>query len=70
MRGLGFINSGALHDRYVLTDSRLLLLGHGLKDFGKKETFVLILNQQFAEDTIKTVKDTFDAHWTAALPLG
>lgn len=66
----GFISSGALHDRYVLADGCLLLLGHGLKDFGKKETFVLILDQQFAEDTIETVKNTFDAHWTAALPLG
>lgn len=66
----GFINNGDLHDRYVLTDSNLLLLGHGLKDFGKKETFVVILDQEYAEDTINTVKNTFDAHWKDALPLG
>ncbi len=66
----GFLNNGALHDRYVLSDTHLVLIGHGLKDFGKKETFVVILDEQFAEDTIKTVKNTFDAHWNTALPLG
>ncbi len=66
-----FLNNGALHDRYLLTESRLLLLGHGLKDFGNKESFVVILDQQFAAGTIiQTVKDSFEAHWTAAVPLG
>jgi len=65
-----YVGSGDLHDRYVLTIDRLLLIGHGLKDFGTKESFVLVLDQQFAEDTIKNVRTTFDLHWTAARPLG
>ena len=61
-------NSGDLHDRYVLAETRLLLLGHGLRDFGNKESFVIILDEEFAP--IKTVKDAFETHWEAAQPLG
>ena len=61
-------NSGEWHDRYVLAETRLLLLGQGLKDFGNKESFVIILDEEFAP--IKTVKDAFENHWEAAQPLG
>lgn len=66
-----YLNSGDLHDRYLLTDSTLILIGHGLKDFGNKESFVVILNQEFAANTIiQTVKDSFETHWATATALG
>jgi len=61
---------GALHDRYVATISKIMIIGHGLKDFGKRESFVVVLDEQHAEDTIKTVMSTFEAHWQAASLLG
>ena len=61
-------NSGDLRDRYVLAETRLLLLGHGLRDFGNKESFVIVLDEEFTP--IKTVKDAFETHWEAAQPLG
>lgn len=61
-------NSGDLHDRYVLANNGLLLLGHGLKDFGHKETFLIMLDEEFAP--LETVKATFEGHWAAARTLG
>ena len=61
-------DSADLHDRYVLADNGLLLLGHGLKDFGNKESFLIMLDEEFAP--LETVKATFEAHWSAATTLG
>jgi hypothetical protein len=61
-------NSADMRDRYVLAETRLLLLGHGLRDFGNKESFVVVLDEEFTP--IKTVKNAFEAHWEAAQPLG
>ncbi len=58
-----------LHDRYVVTADSLLLVGHGLKDVGSKESFVVALNAALAGDLIRMVKASFDTRWTAATPL-
>ncbi len=61
-------SSADLHDRYVLADNGLVLLGHGLKDFGNKESFLIMLDEEFAP--LETVKATFEGHWAAAKTLG
>lgn len=63
-------NSGDLHDRYVLTDKRILILGQGLKDFGKDDSFLIGLDDSVAKDMIKSAKTAFEAHWAAATALG
>jgi hypothetical protein len=58
-----------LHDRYAVTADELILLGHGLKDIGNKESFVVRLERALAGDTIDALRDSFDQKWQAARPL-
>ena len=58
-----------LHDRYVLTKNRILILGHGLKDIGGKESFMIRLDQSLVPDLAKEMRASFDAKWRAGTPL-
>jgi len=58
-----------LHDRYVLSDDKILIIGHGLKDIGGKESFVIVLPRTLARDLLSDIQDSFDQKWTKATPL-
>ena len=58
-----------LHDRYVLTEDSLLLVGHGLKDIGGKESFVIRVEKTFAPDLLESLEQSFDAKWASAAAL-
>lgn len=60
---------GDLHDRYILTQDHLVLLGHGLKDLGGRESFGIRLGKDEAEEVIETVRREFDRRWSAAAPI-
>jgi hypothetical protein len=62
-------SSGTLHDRYILSDDQLILLGHGLKDIGNKDSFAIRIPKTMAEDLLKTVRDNFDAKWSHSLEI-
>ena len=59
-------NPSDLHDRYVLTADLLLILGHGLKDIGGKESFIIRLGRDLAPDLLKEIAAAFDTRWKAA----
>lgn len=58
-----------LHDRYVLTADSLLILGHGLKDIGGKESFMIRIERSFAPDLLRELTQTFDVRWQSASAL-
>lgn len=58
-----------LHDRYVLTKDSLLLVGHGLKDIGGKESFVIQVEKTLAPDLLEDIERSFDEKWASAAPL-
>lgn len=58
-----------LHDRYVLAEDSLLLVGHGLKDIGGKESFVVRIDRNLAPDLLDTLIASFDARWPTAARL-
>jgi hypothetical protein len=62
-------NPGDLHDRYVATADSLLILGHGLKDIGGKESFMIRLERNLVPDLLKDVTQTFDSRWSIAKPV-
>ena len=55
-----------LHDRYIVTKDNLLLLGHGIKDIGNKESFVVCIDRKLAPDLIDEVISSFDNSWGVA----
>lgn len=52
-----------LHDRYVLSGTELIILGHGLKDVGNKESFVVRIPISLAQDMVIAVRVSFDQKW-------
>lgn len=53
---------GHLHDRYIVHNNGMLLLGASLKDVGKKQSFVVAIGN----DVAQSVAISFDRHWQSA----
>jgi len=58
-----------LHDRYVVTTQQILILGHGLKDIGGKESFIIRVGHDLAPDLIEETIAVFDSRWKNASPI-
>jgi hypothetical protein len=62
-------NPKKLHDRYLVTSDSLLLLGHGIKDIGNSESFVIRIDKAWAPGLLADVSAAFDIVWPSATPL-
>jgi hypothetical protein len=58
-----------LHDRYILSKDRLLIIGHGLKDIGGKQSFVISIGRVLAPDMMSQLTKEFNSRWSRASPL-
>lgn len=52
-----------LHDRYILADDSFVIIGHGIKDLGNKESLVLVVDDRFGRDTRKELEKAFWRRW-------
>jgi hypothetical protein len=59
----------SIHDRYLITKDELLLLGHGFKDVGAKESFMISLQGNMAKDLIRELNTSFDNAWNLGQPV-
>lgn len=62
--GIRVAPNGALHDRYLIDDSRLFILGTSLNGFGKKQSMVIQAGTDFRRELLSA----FDRHWNTAAP--
>lgn len=60
---------GELHDRYVVDERGLMILGHGFKDLGKKESFAIFIEKPLMIDNFQTISQAFDGRWQSATPV-
>lgn len=51
-----------LHDRYILSDDKILIIGHGLS-LRNKETFIIELKDKLAKDLRLGLIQVFDRRW-------
>ncbi len=51
-----------LHDRYILSNDKMLIIGHGLS-LRNKETFIIELKDDIAKDLRFGLLQTFDRRW-------
>ncbi len=58
-----------LHDRYILTNEEIVILGHGLKDIGSKESFIIRLTKPICADLMRILRSSFEEKWKRAVPL-
>jgi hypothetical protein len=54
-----------LHDRYIISKDEMWLLGHGLKDIGNKESFIVRVGLDIKE----SIDPVFDRRWNISSPL-
>lgn len=57
-----------LHDRYVLSDNRMLIVGHGLS-LRNKETFIIELGDEIAKDLRLGLLETFNRRWNRSTEI-
>lgn len=57
------------HDRFVLTDDEMIIVGHGLKDIGGRDSFVIRLPRDLVQDSATRTEQAFDALWNASAPV-
>jgi hypothetical protein len=56
-------SAAPLHDRYIIDDVGMLILGASLNGFGKKQCFVI----RAGEDVRSMAMTAFDANWASAV---
>ncbi|NOH02218.1 MAG: hypothetical protein HND47_09805 [Chloroflexi bacterium] len=64
-----FPDPKSLHDRYILSSDFLLILGHGIKDIGNKESFVVSISNDYAGDLLDSLEKTFEDRWAVSTIL-
>jgi hypothetical protein len=62
-------NHHELHDRYIISNEALVIVGHGIKDMGSKQSFLVVLKGDTTRDLRTTLMEQFDARWAASSAL-
>jgi len=52
-----------IHDRYIISKDELVLLGHSIKDLGKKESFAVVLKAHDFNNIYQAVTENFNRRW-------
>jgi hypothetical protein len=52
-----------LHDRYIIAENALVIVGHGIKDMAGKESFIILLPAKLIKTFLPTLKKTFEERW-------
>jgi hypothetical protein len=55
-----------LHDRYILCDDSFMIIGHGIKDIGNKDSFIIKIDKTLSPDLWQQIKNNFDHRWKSA----
>lgn len=52
-----------IHDRYIISPSSLVILGHSIKDLGSKESFAIVLNEASSRNIYEALSENFNRRW-------
>jgi len=58
-----------IHDRYVISENSLVILGHSLKDLGSKESFAIVLTAESSKNVVEALTEIFNRRWKQAARL-
>jgi len=62
-------NRYELHDRYVIAQNALVIIGHGIKDLAGKESFVIFLPKNKVGEFLPGLKAFFEKRWRASATI-
>jgi hypothetical protein len=52
-----------IHDRYIISEDKVTLIGHSMKDLGAKESFAVILGREYYKEIYNALNDNFIRRW-------
>jgi len=58
-----------IHDRYIISSDSLIILGHSIKDLGKKESFAISLKRNASKNIIDALINNFNNRWNQSIAL-
>ena len=58
-----------IHDRYIISSDKIVILGHSIKDLGKKESFAIILDKKANRNLVEAIIENFNRRWKQSTPL-
>jgi hypothetical protein len=58
-----------IHDRYIISEDSLVILGHSFKDLGSKESFAIVLKRESSMNIVEAVIENFNRRWKQATGL-
>ncbi len=58
-----------IHDRYIISDNSLVILGHSLKDLGSKESFAIVLDGDTSRNVAEALIENFNRRWKQAAKI-
>ncbi|MGD9116735.1 MAG: hypothetical protein PVJ61_06115 [Dehalococcoidia bacterium] len=58
-----------IHDRYIISQSSLVILGHSIKDLGSKESFAVVLDRTASRNIVQALSENFDRRWRQSPPI-
>jgi len=59
----GDYQNNDIHDRYIVTDDLIIILGHSIKDLGGKESFAIVLNKSSSKNIHEALIENFNRRW-------
>lgn len=58
-----------IHDRYIISANYLVVVGQGIKDFGNKESFIILLSTTDFSTITQAISKNFEDKWKASTPI-
>ncbi len=58
-----------IHDRYIISEKSLVILGHSFKDLGGKESFAIVLDKETSRNVAEALTENFNRRWKCSTIL-
>lgn len=58
-----------IHDRYIISSKKLVILGHSIKNLGEKESFAIVLDKDSNKNIFDAMIENFNRRWKQATTL-
>jgi hypothetical protein len=52
-----------IHDRYIISEDKVTLIGHSMKDLGAKESFAVVLGRENYKEIYEALDNNFTRRW-------
>lgn len=52
-----------IHDRYIISEDKVTLIGHSIKDLGSKESFAIVLSREHYMEIYEALNSNFTSRW-------